>query len=122
MMDRSLLPPDLRKQLSEREAARAHRGIGGAAKENAEGAAARAHAIGAPPAEAPADVNREGPAAPASASLPNCGGCRAQLDSEWNFCAKCGRDLVADRDPVKWLGIKPFVDDEVQEWLFRGYL
>jgi hypothetical protein len=124
-MDRSFLPPDLRRQLADKEAARAHRGIGGAAKENAHEAAARAQAMGAAPAEPPAADRRE-PAAAAAATAPPatgpCAGCRAPLDTEWNFCPKCGRDLVADSDPVKWLGIEPFVDADMEEWLFRGYL
>lgn len=121
-MEQSFLPPDLRRQLSDKEP-RVHRGIGGGAKENAAEAAARARAMGTPAPEPisdePAGDKRE--AVPAPGTGP-CAGCRTPLDTEWNFCAKCGRDLVADRDPVSWLGIKPFTDEEVQEWLFRGFL
>lgn len=123
-MDRSLLPPDLRRHIQDRETARAHRGVGGAAKENAVESAARAAAMGLPAAAEPDASASAGSEAP-SVTAPDtrqCAGCRAALDTEWNFCAKCGRDLVADRDPVTWLGIKPFCDEEVQEWLFRGYI
>jgi hypothetical protein len=114
-MSGSLLPPDLRRQAESRP----HRGIGGAAHENAAQAAARAQAFGEPP---PAKAGEKSDVEDKDAKLTACPGCRATLDDEWNFCAKCGRDLVSDRDPVKWLGIKPFTTEDVEEWLFRGYI
>jgi hypothetical protein len=118
-MTGSLLPPDLRKQAEARPAL--HRGIGGAARENAAQAAARAQAFGQPSPTA-ADEDKVEPDDEPKAKLEQCPGCRAALDDEWNFCAKCGRDLVGDRDPVKWLSIKPFVTEDVEEWLFKGYI
>jgi hypothetical protein len=117
-----MLPPDLRGRLESPSAVRPpHRGIGGAAAENATHAAARARALG-DPAPAPAGAEAEASAAETKApALPgSCASCRRPLESEWNFCAKCGRDLVIDRDPVKWLGIAPFCDDDVQDYLFKG--
>jgi hypothetical protein len=118
-MNGSLLPPDLRKQAEARTTA--HRGVGGAARENAAQSAARAQAFGEAYAGEPAKEKAEDEQKQ-EAKLEQCPGCRAALSDEWNFCAKCGRDLVSDRDPVKWLGIKPFVSDDVEEWLFKGYI
>ncbi len=116
----SLLPPDLRKQVESR-APSAHRGIGGAARENAEQAEARARAMG-DPAPAPAAAGAATEEAKDEPKLDVCPGCRAKLDSEWNFCGKCGRDLLSDRDPVTWLGITPFSDDDVEHYLFKGHI
>jgi hypothetical protein len=118
-MNGSLLPPDLRKQAEARPAA--HRGVGGAARENAAQSAARAQGFGEAYAGEPAKEKAEDEQKQ-EAKLEQCPGCRIALSDEWNFCAKCGRDLVGDRDPVKWLGIKPFVTEDVEEWLFKGYI
>ena len=122
-MGGSLLPPDLRKQVEAREASRPgqHRGIGGAARENAGQAAARAQAFGEAASEGPVEEKAEAEKTK-EPKLEQCPGCRAVLESEWNFCGKCGRDLVAERDPVKWLGIAAFTDEDVQDFLFRGYI
>lgn len=117
-MTNSLLPPDLRRQVDTRQVA--HRGVGGAARENAAQSAVRAQAFGETAAAA-ADEPVETEGKP-EAAIEKCPGCRASLDNEWNYCAKCGRDLVSDRDPIMWLGIKSFVGDDVEEWLFKGYI
>ena len=123
-MNGSLLPPDLRRKMESREAIGPvpHRGIGGAARENMAEAEARARAFGdAPPppaSDAPAEAKKE----EEPARLEHCPGCKAVVADEWSFCARCGRDLIADRDPVAWLGVTPFTLDDVERYVFKGFI
>lgn len=114
----SVLPPDIQGQM--RATSRGRTGIGGAAPENAAAARARAQAIDPqgdleedPPAEPEAEVREELKVCPQVR-------CRTTLDDEWNFCAKCGQDLVRG-GPAKSLGIE-FTEDDVHDYLFKGYL
>lgn len=46
--------------------------------------------------------------------------CRAPLSEGWDYCAKCGRDLVRE-GPAKRLKIS-FTEEDVQDYVFRGYV
>ena len=106
------LPVDMRRA----------QGIGGGASENKKAAAAHAAALegasGASREPAEAEVEEEGNEEKQAAPT-NCPHCTAKLSDEWNFCAKCGRDLI--QDPRKQLRID-FTSEDLDEYLFKGYL
>lgn len=122
----SMIPPDIRSQLEAQQADRnkPHRGIGGGAKENAAESTARARAMGdalPTPDEEKSDAKVEEKSTPVLTKCPN-DKCRTDLLDEWNFCAKCGRDLVMTKEPTKFLGIEPFTEADVEDYLFKGFI
>lgn len=119
-MSGSMLPPDIREQMKQKPAAAPRGGgsggIGAGAPENATSARARAQALGVPDQPEEAAVA----APPVVDELKACPRCRVELDPEWNFCGKCGADLVRG-GAAKYLGIT-FTEEDVQDYLFRGFV
>lgn len=47
--------------------------------------------------------------------------CAAEAKDEWNFCAKCGQDLLRTGTAAKKLGIS-FAEEDIQDYLFKGFV
>jgi len=47
-------------------------------------------------------------------------GCPQVVEKAWNYCPRCGEDLLKD-DILKKLGIS-FTEDDLSDYLFRGYI
>lgn len=90
-------------------------GIGAAAPENIASARARNTVV---EQEAPVEelelVEEE------TDDLKFCLRCKTKLEPEWNFCGKCGADLIRG-GAAKYLGIS-FIEDDVHDYLFKGYV
>jgi ribosomal protein L40E len=98
-----MLPPDIQEQVAKR------RGIGAAAPENNKKPA---------PEEAPVTVAAE----PEKSDL-ECKSvfCTATVPADAAFCPKCGHDQLRG-GLIKKLGIEPFDDNDIQDYIFRGYV
>ena len=115
----SMIPSDLR-QAAEAQSRAGSRGIGGAAQENASASASRDRAMGMSPEQAKAEEEEE--QAKAEAPPPPCPRCKVQPEKEHNFCSKCGQDLVPAENLLERLGIQPLTDDDMNDYLFKGYI
>jgi hypothetical protein len=118
MANGSVLPPDIQAQVAAKRSRVG--GIGAAAQENAQTAQQRETAMGvAPQTEEALEASVE---EETEAELTVCPNelCSAALDSEWDYCAKCGRDLVRE-GPAKRLGLT-FTDEDVQDYIFKGFI
>jgi hypothetical protein len=111
----TVMPPDIREQMKHAQPRRGG-GIGAAAPENNASARARDVATEAEPEPAPAAEVEKADAD----ELKACTRCRTKLDPEWNFCGKCGADLIRG-GAAKYLGIS-FTEDDVHDYLFKGYV
>lgn len=114
-MSGSVMPPDIREQMKNAQPRRGG-GIGAAAPENNASARAR-DAVAEPESESPVAAAAEKDDAD---DLKECTRCRTKLDPAWNFCGKCGADLIRG-GAAKYLGIS-FSEDDVHDYLFRGYV
>lgn len=114
----SMLPPDVQEQMKRSATPqRGAGGIGAAAPENDRSARARAHAID-PDHKEPAEAAK--PVVSDDGELKACPRCRTELKVEWNFCMRCGADLIRG-GAAKYLGIT-FTEEDVHDYLFRGYI
>jgi len=110
----SNLPPDIQEQLEKqrpRPQVPAPAGIGSSAPENARRSAK------AEPASSPAPVE-EAPAEDLSCKSTFC---NAEVPRESGYCGKCGFDQLRGGIEKK-LGIDAFGEDDVQDYIFRGYV
>lgn len=115
----SMLPPDVR-QAMDKTRGRGPGGIGGAAAENAESAKHRAYAIDPNAAETPAEAEAPSDDAPKEhTTCPNAR-CGCELKDEWNFCSKCGQDLIRG-GAAKKLGIE-WKEDDLHSYIFKGFI
>lgn len=112
----SILPPDIREQMSSRPA----HGIGGGSVK-----------AEAPPHQRSTAKEPEDPSIVGEASLPaldddvvrtDCPNpsCRAQVESAWSYCPRCSCDLMRDGADGR-LGIS-FTEDDLSDYLFKGYI
>lgn len=115
----SMIPPDIKNQI-DKSRPRAPGGIGAGAPENALSARAREQALN------PDGVDLEDEQAPAAdaehvdyKTCPNTR-CAKPLVDEWNYCSKCGADLIRG-GAAKRIGIT-ITDDDLQSYIFRGYI
>lgn len=114
-MSGSAMPPDIREQMKNAQPRRGG-GIGAAAPENNASARARDVATDSEP-EPPTvkEVEKDD-----ADELKACTRCQIKLDPKWNFCAKCGADLIRG-GAAKHLNIS-FTEDDVHDYLFKGYV
>lgn len=113
MSNESIVPPDIQEQLAKQRArATPPSGIGSAAPENLARQPSRHED---PVVEKPP----EGEEKPDSI----CKGafCEAKLPDDAYFCSRCGFDQMRD-GIMKKLGIDPFTEEDVQDYIFRGYV
>jgi hypothetical protein len=114
MSNGSILPPDIQEQVAKKSRT-ALPGIGSAAPENS------------PPrrlmkpeesvsAEPPAPAEEKDDDTKCKSTF-----CGAPISAEAHFCSKCGFDQMRG-GLVKKLGIAPFTDEDVQDYIFRGYV
>jgi hypothetical protein len=117
-MTGSIIPPDVRANLAKQTRGG---GIGGGAPENAGAAQARRMAMDPTAAAAEAE-EAAAPEVDEREELKACPRptCRITLEDEWNFCAKCGTDLIRG-GPAKKLGIE-FTDQDLEDYVFKGYV
>lgn len=120
MSSGSVLPPDVREQMEQQRGRMnvpgGQAGIGGAAPENRANSEARQKAMG----NEVEDEEDLSPEEEEKVELKACPGCSSDLQSEWDYCAKCGRDLLRD-GAAKRLGVS-FSDQDIQDYLFKGYI
>lgn len=122
-MGNESLPPDIRAQV-ERQSARTkqgHTGIGGGAQEN-QIASQRRNAAVNPDALTEEVAPEPAKKAAEKADIVICPNnrCRTDLKDEWNFCAKCGADLMRG-GLEKMLGIE-WTEKDISDYLFKGYV
>lgn len=116
----SMLPPDIREQMSQ---SGGRGGVGGRASENEAAASARAQAMGDPPRKDEAESERrQATDAQSSKEAPHsrCPGCEGDVHDEHDYCPKCGRDLLR-KSAAEQLGIE-FTEEDIEAYLFRGYV
>ena len=120
-MSGSMLPPDLRAQ-AEARTQTGNRGIGGAARENSAQSAARASAMGVSVEEAAAAQQEKAEEPQKTVDLTECPVCKKKPGKDDLFCAGCGQGLLQEKDPIKFLAIKPFTDEDVDDYIFKGFI
>lgn len=98
-----MLPPDIQEQLSKR------RGVGAAAPENTKRSA-----------EPPAQETKPAPEPESKLECKN-NACQQVLAADSMFCHRCGHDQMRG-ELTKKLGIEPFSEEDVQDYVFRGYV
>jgi hypothetical protein len=110
------MPPDIQEQL-DKQRARASvpspAGIGSAAPENVRRSAR--------PAEPSDEVAASPPSAPAEDLSCKSTFCSAIVPADASYCSKCGFDQLRG-GLTKKLGIDPFTEEDVQDYVFRGYV
>lgn len=118
MSNGSMLPPDIQEQVARKKSRVG--GVGAAAHENVDSARKREVAMGVPPE--PSEPTEPEVAEDPDENLLVCPNerCLTTLKDEWDFCAKCGRDLVRE-GAAKRLGLS-FSDEDVQDYIFKGYI
>jgi ribosomal protein L40E len=110
MSNGSILPPDIQEQLAKKPRS-ALPGIGSAAPENA----SRRTAPEPEPSPAPPVAKAEDDTTCKSTF------CNAAVPLDAAFCSKCGFDQMRG-GLIKKLGIDPFTDEDIQDYIFRGYV
>ena len=128
MSNGSVLPPDIREQMENRRRAAGDGsgGIGAAAPGNAVTARQREMAINPDAAlqqavdEAEAATSGAEPEKEEAQEVCGNARCGAKLKTAWNFCAKCGQDLLKG-SPAEQLGIT-FTEEDMSSYLFKGYV
>jgi len=115
MSNGSLMPPDVQEQLDRqrpRAAVPPPSGIGAAASENGR----RQRVDASEPSTPAAAIAVEAVDLSCKSTL-----CRATVPAEASFCAKCGFDQLRG-GLTKKLGIGEFTEEDVQDYIFRGYV
>lgn len=114
MSNRSILPPDIQEQVEKKQGNSKPGKIGGRARENLR-SEKNVHEEGSK------DVNpEEGENADKEESTCPNSICNGSTDSKWNFCAKCGTDLVTGGSERR-LGIK-LDEKDLQDYIFKGFV
>jgi len=109
----SNLPPDIQEQLDKQRPRQAPPGgIGSAAPENNPRARA-------PQASATVEADADEPDAEELTCKSTF--CKASVAATAAFCSKCGFDQLRG-GLMKKLGIEPFTEEDVQDYIFRGYV
>jgi hypothetical protein len=98
-----MLPPDIQEQVAKR------RGVGAAAPENNKKPAPETPAPPKPPSTDEAALECKN------------NSCQSPLASDALYCHRCGYDQLRG-DLTKKLGIDPFGEEDVQNYVFRGYV
>lgn len=122
MANGSILPPDIREQIQRKQPPPVEhvRGVGSAAAENVTTAKQRDAAMGGEPNEGDAAPTPEkDEVVEAKKVCPN-EACKAHLDKGWDFCARCGHDLIR-HGAARRLGIE-FTEEDIQDYLFKGFV
>lgn len=110
MSNGSILPPDIQEQMAKKPRS-VLPGIGSAAPENA----APRRAAPEPEAATPAAKEEEADTTCKSTF------CNATVSPDAAFCSRCGFDQMRG-GLIKKLGIEPFTDEDVQDYVFKGYV
>lgn len=116
MSNGSLVPPDIQEQLDKQRARTPvppPGGIGSAAPENNGRRASRTEPEPVP-STTPQEADKEDLTCKSTF-------CRATVASEAAYCSKCGFDQLRG-GLTKKLGIDPFTEEDVQDYVFRGYV
>lgn len=115
MSNGSILPPDIQEQLAKQRPRSPLPGIGSAAPENA-----------LPKRLMKTDDDLAETAKPAveeAVEETTCKStfCSAHVAADAAFCSKCGFDQMRG-GLIKKLGIAPFSEEDIQDYVFRGYV
>ena len=115
MSNGSILPPDIQEQVARQKPRSPLPGIGSSAPENVPSR----RLMRSDEEDAPAAA----PTPPPMDSDDTCKGvrCSAKVPRENAFCGQCGFDQLRG-GLMKKLGLEPFTDDDVQDYIFRGYV
>ena len=114
MSNESILPPDIQEQMAKQRPRPPLPGIGSSAPENAPSRRLMKSDEAAEPTASPPQPMDDDDV---------CKGvrCSAKVPREDAFCGKCGFDQLRG-GLMKKLGLDPFTDEDVQDYIFRGYV
>lgn len=114
MSNTSILPPDIQEQMGKRKIPTpAPGGIGSAAPENNPTRRSMMEDGAEAPKAEPSVVEED--------KVCKSAYCHAELAPEAYFCSKCGFDQLRG-GIMKRLGIEPFTEEDIQDYIFRGYV
>jgi len=115
MSNESILPPDIQEQVAKQKPRSPIPGIGSSAPENAPTRRLMKNDVeDEPTPRAPVEEADEETTCKSNY-------CNSHVPMDAAFCSKCGFDQLRG-GVMKKLGLDPFTDEDVQDYIFRGYV